>query len=155
MCQSLCQELCLLNLVLTVALWKRNPYSHLMHKDNETQRELVNCPRSHNWQRAEPWFESAKSNSGHIPCFLFVCFFVFWPHHAGILVPWPGIAPMPLAVGARSLNHRTAREVPQGTSLDSPSLVIFIHMANFYTVPLLGLNFSTDSSWKSFLIPPD
>ena len=31
----------------------------------------------------------------------------------GILVPWPGIEPAPLAVEAQSLNHFTAREVPQ------------------------------------------
>ena len=28
------------------------------------------------------------------------------------LVPWPGIEPRPLALGARSLNHCTTREVP-------------------------------------------
>ena len=41
--------------------------------------------------------------------------FVFWPHWAacGILVPWPGIEPVPPAVEAWSLiNHWTAREVP-------------------------------------------
>ena len=30
----------------------------------------------------------------------------------GILVPWPGIEPKPLAVKAQSLNHRTTREFP-------------------------------------------
>ena len=37
----------------------------------------------------------------------------FWlPHVAcGILVPWPGIEPMPPALEAQSLNHLTAREV--------------------------------------------
>ena len=30
----------------------------------------------------------------------------------GILVPWPGIDPMPPAVEAWNLNHWTAREVP-------------------------------------------
>ena len=41
-------------------------------------------------------------------------FFFFWPHHAacGILVPQPGIEPVPPAVEAQSLNHWTAREVP-------------------------------------------
>ena len=40
--------------------------------------------------------------------------FIFWPHHAvyRILVPRPGIEPMPLAVKAQSLNHWTTREVP-------------------------------------------
>ena len=35
----------------------------------------------------------------------------------GILVPWPGIEPMPPAVDAQSLNHWTAREVPASESL--------------------------------------
>ena len=40
--------------------------------------------------------------------------FIFRPHHAacGILVSWPGIEPRPLAVRARSPNHRTTRESP-------------------------------------------
>ena len=41
-------------------------------------------------------------------------FFSFWPcpTACGILVPRPGIEPVPPAVEARSLNHWTAREVP-------------------------------------------
>ena len=44
---------------------------------------------------------------------LFVLFW-FWPHcmACGILVPWPGIKPAPLALEAQSLNHWTTREVP-------------------------------------------
>ena len=43
---------------------------------------------------------------------LFVC---LWPHHAAcrILVPWPGIEPVPPAVEAWSLNHWASREVPE------------------------------------------
>ena len=37
-------------------------------------------------------------------------FFFFWPR--GILVPWPGIEPVPPAVEAQSPNHWTAREFP-------------------------------------------
>lgn len=42
-------------------------------------------------------------------------FYLFiWPHHvAWILVPWSGIAPAPLAVAARSLNHWTAKDIPR------------------------------------------
>ena len=38
----------------------------------------------------------------------------FWPHHVAcsILVPPPGMEPLPLAVEAWSLNHCTAREFP-------------------------------------------
>ena len=45
----------------------------------------------------------------------------------GILVPQPGIEPMPLALGAQSLNHWTAREVPiiGGQFEETKLLVIF------------------------------
>ena len=45
---------------------------------------------------------------------LFVCFLLFWLHHAayGFLVPWPRIEPVPCAVKTESLNHWTATEVP-------------------------------------------
>ena len=38
----------------------------------------------------------------------------FWLHWVacGILLPWPGIKPMPLAVEARTPNHWTTREGP-------------------------------------------
>ena len=41
-------------------------------------------------------------------------FFFFWPHHAacGILIPRPGMEPVPPAVGAWSPKHWTAREFP-------------------------------------------
>ena len=41
-------------------------------------------------------------------------FIYFWPHLAecGILVPWPGLEPVPPAVEAQSLNHWTARDAP-------------------------------------------
>ena len=44
----------------------------------------------------------------------FFFFFFFRPRHAAcrILVPRPGIKPMPPALGAQSLNHWAAREVP-------------------------------------------
>ena len=46
--------------------------------------------------------------------FCFVCFGFFWLCHmaCGILVPRPGIKPMPPAVEAWSPNHWTAREFP-------------------------------------------
>ena len=54
-----------------------------------------------------------------LPCK--AAFFFFWLCHAacGILVPRPGIKPVSPALGAWSLNHWTAREVPKAA--------IFIH----------------------------
>ena len=48
----------------------------------------------------------------HSHCFIYL---FFWLHHAarGILVPQPGIEPMPPELGAWSLNHWTTREVPE------------------------------------------
>ena len=44
----------------------------------------------------------------------YLFFTLFWPHYAayGILVPQARIEPMPPALEAQSLNHWTAREVP-------------------------------------------
>ena len=43
-------------------------------------------------------------------------FFFFWLCYAAfrVLVPWPGIKPLPPALRAQSLNHWTAREVSNG-----------------------------------------
>ena len=59
-----------------------------------------------------------------ISCFLV---FWFWPHSAalGILVPQPGIEPMPPAVETRSLNHWTTREVPISLFCISVGLFLF------------------------------
>ena len=45
-------------------------------------------------------------------CFL-VCLFSLLPHHAAceILVPWPGIEPMPPSVEVQSVNHWATRHV--------------------------------------------
>lgn len=42
------------------------------------------------------------------------CFCIFWPHcvTCGILIPWLGIKPTPLALEAQNLNHLTTRKVP-------------------------------------------
>ena len=47
--------------------------------------------------------------------FQFISVFFFWPCCAacGIFIPWPGIEPMPPAVATQSLNHWTARKVPE------------------------------------------
>ena len=59
------------------------------------------------------------SSSIHLECA--ICFYVFltllcvmWDLSSpcGILVPQPGIKPVPPVVGAQSLNHWTTREVP-------------------------------------------
>ena len=59
----------------------------------------------------------------HVPFSLSLSlFFFFWPHltACGILVPRPGIEPMPPAVEVWGPNHWTAREVP--VLFSSPSL---------------------------------
>ena len=47
--------------------------------------------------------------------YLFIYLFIYWPplKGCGILVPWSEMKPVPLAVETQSLNHWTAREVPQ------------------------------------------
>ena len=59
------------------------------------------------------YLEYRLSESGHF------FFFLFWLHHTacGILVPWPGIEPVPHAVEVQHPNHWTAREVPESGHL--------------------------------------
>ena len=47
--------------------------------------------------------------------FVNVTLFIYWPHSmvCGILVPWPGMEPMPPAGEAQSLNYLTTRKVPE------------------------------------------
>ena len=68
-------------------------------------------------------------------------FFFFWPCHVtfGILVPQPGIEPVPPAVEAQSLNHWTAREVPRTELLNHSEQdrnCIRISLRLFQTVPM-------------------
>ena len=40
----------------------------------------------------------------------YLCVSLFWP--CGVLVPWPGLEPMPLALEVWSLNYSTTGEIP-------------------------------------------
>ena len=61
-------------------------------------------------------------------------FFFFWPCVAcGILVPRPGIKPIPPAVEVQSLNHWTTREVPlEAFSTLQADLKIHLQMTQYY-----------------------
>ena len=82
----------------------------------------------------------SKAELGITHSLLCVLFF-FWQSReaCGILVPRPGIQPVPPAVEAWSLNHWTTREVPT--------------LSNFY---LIYLDFICTESWRTFAsdLPP-
>ena len=65
-------------------------------------------------------------------------FFFLWQHHSawGILVPWPGIKPMPPEVEAWSLNHWTAREFPPSALWSQIYFFLFTFFVffNFYFI---------------------
>ena len=58
--------------------------------------------------------------------YLFMYLFIFWPCHVAceILVPPPGIEPVPPTLVAQSLNHWTAKEVPGPFSLESSQIKV-------------------------------
>ena len=62
---------------------------------------------------------------------------LFWPCHVtcGVLVPWPGIEPIPQAVKVQSTNHWTARKFPALVLTDC-----FI----FCLVPACGFKVTSD-----------
>ena len=71
---------------------------------------------------------SSHRNQGLLHPLFFL--FFFWPRcvACGILVPWPGIEPVPSAVKAPSLNHWTVREYPILLKLQSlPPTPLVVH----------------------------
>ena len=99
------------------------------------ERQIHTSCRSYCPSECFLWIFSISNTShcmGHIDFFFFNIYLFIWLHRVlvaarGIflaacriflaacmwdLVPWPGIKPGPPALGARSLNHWTTREVP-------------------------------------------
>ena len=70
------------------------------------------------WNLIQALCCSYKSSHYSTTEFTVTFFFFFLATSCCILVPWPGIEPMPSAVKAWILNHWTAREVPTATSID-------------------------------------
>ena len=66
-----------------------------------------------------PWGPALHTFASRI---LGLSLFFFWPRSpaCGILVPWPGIKPVPPAVEAQSPNQWTASEVPWVSALEDP-----------------------------------
>ena len=78
------------------------------------------------------------------------------PHHAarGILVPRPGVEPVPPPLGAQSLNHQTTREVPQNDIFkifnftSNPKIKITISPSKFYSLKYyIGISMVTQTLW--------
>ena len=79
-----------------------------------------------------------------------VCLFVsLCPHHTAneILVPGPGIEPMPPAVEAQSLSHWTAREAPNAKSFKGPGAQQREGFVVSASGTMLGESFSLCGKW--------
>ena len=80
---------------------------------------------------------------------------MFWPHCAacGILVPQPGIEPVPPAVEAWSPNHWTAREVhiylPTYLSIYHLSIYISISIYIYIDIDIYITLTKSDKLWIS------
>ena len=92
--------------------------SPLSHKNFKSRWILMGVPWRSSAQDSGfhcgwPWFDPS-SGTIHRPHYGFF-FFFFWLHSmaCGILVPGPGIEPMPPAIEEQSPNHWAIREVPQ------------------------------------------
>ena len=106
--------------------------------------------------------ERVVCNGGHSPIFLCIFvlmyfFFFFWPHctACGILIPWPGIQPGPMAVKVQSPNHWTAREFPNILFLLFTIHVFFLVCCILYLylsispIPFMQLH----PDWKTSMLP--
>ena len=103
----------LTRLTVVIVLWyTQNHYAvHL----KLTQCYMAVIPQVNSVHQEETWIFSLKSNQKNcLPEIIYwFFFFFFWqgPVACGILVPRPGIEPVPLHWNL-SLNHWTAREIP-------------------------------------------
>ena len=88
----------------------RKEACHIRQSTNHRPKVRENCPREGLLQ-GFPWAPGPCPPSGPVKCEQNL--FFFWPCSAacGILVPWPGIEPVPFALQEQSLNHWTSREV--------------------------------------------
>ena len=75
---------------------------------------IVSSLNSHYWLQACLVCTNVHLDSSFFPSFFF--FFLLHLEACGILVPWPGIEPVPPAVEAQSSNHWTTREFPAAPS---------------------------------------
>ena len=71
----------------------------------------------------------------------------------GLLVPWPGIAPMTPPLGAWSLNHWTAREMSSKSKfnthfLSHASHISSVQIATWRTVQVYNIYLIAEISWK-------
>ena len=91
---------------------------------------------------------SLWSNSLFCLLLLFLSYFIIIIIFCGvvILVPWPGIEPVPLAVKAKYPNHWTAREFP-------PYCFFFFSSILFLIAAASGKEMSTHSSVLAWKIP--
>ena len=104
-------------------MWKLPPPPHLqLHSLEKASAwwiwvRLCFQPWSLGYAQAGPFRIQVTLSS--LGPFKFRTFFCLWLHHKayGILVPGPGIEPVPPAVKAWSLNHWTTREVPNSELL--------------------------------------
>ena len=85
---------------------------------------------------------------------MFVIYLFIWPcrRACGILVPWPGIEPVPSAVKAQSPNHWTAREFLIDCFLQAP--FTFLIWPFFQMLPLFATLFHLLTSQKHMIPIP-
>ena len=83
---------------------------------------------------------------------IFIFFFFFWPCRVacGILVPWPGIKPVPPAVEVWSPNHWTAREVPRFLFLKE---IPVFSISCIFLLNLISLSYTWLASLKAIVSP--
>ena len=122
------------------SLKERDPGSHCSRSmDSQSLQAMLSGvpghPQSVPRSQAEHWefFRHQKSRAPENIFFVLIYLF-FWPHHVAckILAPQPGIEPVPPALGARSLNHWTTREVSRKYFLKSLNFNRFKHGNNYH-----------------------
>ena len=107
-------------------------------------------PKAGQW--VWPNYSADDKQDHHTQIYIYIYFFSFfnWGRHyagCGIIVPWPGIEPIPLLVKTRSPNHLTATEVYTETFDTSINIALSKSWSFIYHHTLQFLN---NDSGKTF-----
>ena len=121
-----------------VGRFSYHPESHHLHQTPRTFPLLWNTPLS----SPRALFMNPPSAVCPSFFFFFLSLVIYWPNHEtrGILVPRPGIKPVPPTVEVRSLNHCSTREVPLPFLTPSPRLPSGLLQASFKCLKLLRVS---------------
>ena len=135
--------------LFTFMNWRRKWQPIPVFLPGDSQGESGGLPSMGSGRVGHDWSDLAAAAAAYSELNKFYCFindfFFFWSMLRGILVPWPGMEPIPSAVTAQTLNHSTTREFPTNFIHLFVYKFLFLHFICFFSLRWLLLLWSTNS----------